>query len=62
VLDEHGKPVVEGLLADSAWRPVAHFTLRVRELVLLENTARPALEARAATKALGVPSVPRSSR
>jgi len=34
-----GRPVVDGLLADSTWNPVAHFTLRERELVLLENTA-----------------------
>jgi hypothetical protein len=34
-----GRPVVDGLLADPTWKPVAHFTLRERELVLLENTA-----------------------
>ena len=33
-----GRPVVDGLLADPAWKPVARFTLRERELVLLENT------------------------
>jgi len=44
-----GKPVVDKLLADPAWQPVAHFTLRERDLVLLENTARPASAPRAAT-------------
>jgi hypothetical protein len=33
-----GRPVVDGLLADPAWKPVGRFTLRERELVLLENT------------------------
>ena len=44
-----GRPVVDGLLADPTWKPVARFTLRERELVLLENTTeRPAPELRAA--------------
>jgi hypothetical protein len=34
------QPVVERLLADSGWRPVARFTLRERNLVLLENLHR----------------------
>jgi hypothetical protein len=34
-----GRPVVDGLLGDPTWKPVARFTLRERELVLLENTA-----------------------
>jgi hypothetical protein len=38
-----GRPVIDGLLADPTWKTVAHFTLRERELVLLENSAfRPA--------------------
>ena len=45
-----GRPVVDGLLADPTWKPVAHFTLRERELVLLENTDRPVPELRAATR------------
>ena len=32
-----GRPVVDGLLTDPDWKPVAHFTLLERELVLLEN-------------------------
>jgi hypothetical protein len=32
-----GRPVVEGLMADPDWRPVAHFTLLGRPFVLLEN-------------------------
>jgi hypothetical protein len=32
-----GQPVVAGLLADPDWRPVASFTLRERDLVLLEH-------------------------
>jgi hypothetical protein len=35
-----GKPVVDGLLADPNWKPVAHFTLRERDLVLLEKVRR----------------------
>jgi hypothetical protein len=34
-----GRPVVDRLLADPSWKPVARFTLRERDLVLLENTA-----------------------
>jgi hypothetical protein len=34
-----GQPVVDRLLADPTWKPVARFTLRERDLVLLENTA-----------------------
>ena len=34
-----GRPVVDRLLGDPTWQPIAHFTLRERELVLLENTA-----------------------
>lgn len=46
-----GRPVVDGLLADPSWKPVAHFTLRERELVLLENTTeRPAPELRIAPR------------
>jgi hypothetical protein len=32
-----GQPVAQRLLADPGWRPVARFTLRERNLVLLEN-------------------------
>jgi hypothetical protein len=35
-----GKPVVDGLLADPGWKPVAYFTLRERDLVLLEKVSR----------------------
>jgi len=35
-----GQPVVQRLLADPGWRPVARFTLRERNLVLLENLHR----------------------
>jgi hypothetical protein len=34
-----GRPVVDRLLSDPTWKPVARFTLRERDLVLLENTA-----------------------
>ena len=38
---DHAMPdPFDGLLADPSWRPVARFTLRERDLVLLENTAR----------------------
>ena len=46
-----GRPVVDGLLADPTWKPVASFRLRERELVLLENmTERPAPELRVAPR------------
>jgi hypothetical protein len=45
-----GKPVVDGLLSDPAWTPVARFTLRERDLVLLEHTAKPV---RSASGAVG---------
>jgi hypothetical protein len=35
-----GRPVVERILADPEWRPVAYFTLRERDLVLLEHLRR----------------------
>jgi hypothetical protein len=35
-----GKPVIDGLLADPGWKPIAHYTLRERDLVLLENVSR----------------------
>jgi hypothetical protein len=37
---EVGQPVVEALLADPGWRPVAYYTLKERDLVLLEKTSR----------------------
>jgi hypothetical protein len=44
-----GKPVVDTLLVDLGWKPVAHFTLLERDLVLLEN-----LSARASAPAADI--------
>jgi hypothetical protein len=35
-----GKPVIDRLLSDPTWKPVARFTLRGRDLVLLEKMSR----------------------
>jgi hypothetical protein len=35
-----GEPVVAALLDDPDWRPVAYYTLKERDLVLLEKTSR----------------------
>jgi hypothetical protein len=39
-LYEVGEPVVAALLDDPGWRPVAYYTLKERDLVLLEKTSR----------------------
>ena len=58
-----GRPVVDRLLADPTWKPVGHFTLRERELVLLENTAdRPAQIEGGAALARAETPTPRSSQ